>query len=133
MDNGLVSKGLWPLAGFRAAPQSLIAAQYVVLATSLPKEDCPADEVLAVYRLRWQIKLAHRPVRCQSLFENARWRRSDARFLRFDAHGRQGRSVSVFENTRRALHCVPLSLASPHFQTGLSYAFRVAACDKGLI
>src|ERR1035437_10629235 len=39
-------------------PRSLIAAQYVVLATSLPEEEFPADEVLAVYRLRWQIELA---------------------------------------------------------------------------
>jgi hypothetical protein len=39
-------------------PRSLIAAQYVVLATSLPKKEFPAKEVLAVYRLRWQIELA---------------------------------------------------------------------------
>jgi len=39
-------------------PRSLIAAEYVVLATSLPEEEFPADEVLAVYRLRWQIELA---------------------------------------------------------------------------
>jgi hypothetical protein len=39
-------------------PRSLIAAQYLVLATSLPQADYPACEVLAVYRLRWQIELA---------------------------------------------------------------------------
>jgi hypothetical protein len=39
-------------------PRSLIAAEYVVLATSLPEEGYPADDVLAVYRLRWQIELA---------------------------------------------------------------------------
>jgi IS4 transposase len=39
-------------------PRSLIAAEYVVLATSLAEEEFPADEVLAVYRLRWQIELA---------------------------------------------------------------------------
>jgi Transposase DDE domain len=39
-------------------PRSLIAAEFVVLATSLPEEDVPAEEVLAVYRLRWQIELA---------------------------------------------------------------------------
>ena len=39
-------------------PRSLIAAQYVVLATSLAEQDAPADAVLAVYRLRWQIELA---------------------------------------------------------------------------
>jgi hypothetical protein len=39
-------------------PRSLIAAEYMVLATSLPKGEFPAGEVLAVYRLRWQIELA---------------------------------------------------------------------------
>ena len=38
-------------------PRTLIAAGFVVLATSLPV-DYPAEEVLAVYRLRWQIELA---------------------------------------------------------------------------
>ncbi len=42
----------------RLDPRSLIAAEYVVLATSLPEEAFPAVEVLAVYRLRWQIELA---------------------------------------------------------------------------
>jgi hypothetical protein len=39
-------------------PRTLIAAEYMVLATSLPKDEFPAEEVLAVYRLRWQIELA---------------------------------------------------------------------------
>lgn len=50
----------------RAAPRkqkkldrrSLVAAGFVILATSLPAETYPAEEVLAVYRLRWQIELA---------------------------------------------------------------------------
>jgi hypothetical protein len=39
-------------------PRSLVAAEYLVLATSLPEAEFPANEVLAVYRLRWQIELA---------------------------------------------------------------------------
>ena len=39
-------------------PRSLIAAEFMILATSLPAESYPAKEVLAVYRLRWQIELA---------------------------------------------------------------------------
>ena len=39
-------------------PRSLIAAEFVVLATSLPEDAFPAEQVLAVYRLRWQIELA---------------------------------------------------------------------------
>jgi len=39
-------------------PRSLIAAEFIILGTSLPAEGYPAGEVLAVYRLRWQIELA---------------------------------------------------------------------------
>ena len=39
-------------------PRSLVAAEFMILATSLPAAGYPADEVLAVYRLRWQIELA---------------------------------------------------------------------------
>jgi hypothetical protein len=39
-------------------PRTLIAAEYMVLATSLPAGELPATQVLTVYRLRWQIELA---------------------------------------------------------------------------
>jgi len=39
-------------------PRSLIAAEFVVLATSLDARSYPAEEILAMYRLRWQIELA---------------------------------------------------------------------------
>jgi hypothetical protein len=39
-------------------PRSLIAADFLILGTSLPAEGYPAAEVLAAYRLRWQIELA---------------------------------------------------------------------------
>lgn len=38
--------------------RSLVAAGFVILATSLPPEGYPAEAVLAAYRLRWQIELA---------------------------------------------------------------------------
>jgi IS4 transposase len=38
--------------------RSLTAAEFVILATSLPEAGFPAAEILAVYRLRWQIELA---------------------------------------------------------------------------
>ena len=40
--------------------RSLIAANFLILATSLPGTAFPADQVLAVYRLRWQSELAFR-------------------------------------------------------------------------
>ena len=39
-------------------PRSLIAAEFMILATSLPKSGYSAKAILAVYRLRWQIELA---------------------------------------------------------------------------
>jgi Transposase DDE domain len=39
-------------------PRTLAAAEFLVVGTSLPTEDYPAGEVLAAYRLRWQIELA---------------------------------------------------------------------------
>ena len=39
-------------------PSSLIAAEFIILATSLPTKTYPAEEILAVYRLRWLIELA---------------------------------------------------------------------------
>lgn len=39
-------------------PRSLIAAEFMLLATSLPRNGYSAKAILAVYRLRWQIELA---------------------------------------------------------------------------
>ncbi len=39
-------------------PGSLIAAEYMVLLTSLPKDQFDADSVAALYRVRWQIEIA---------------------------------------------------------------------------
>jgi hypothetical protein len=39
-------------------PKSLIAAEFLVLGTTLPAGGYPAEQILAAYRLRWQIELA---------------------------------------------------------------------------
>jgi hypothetical protein len=39
-------------------PRSLIAAEFMMLVTSLPKSGYSAPAILAAYRLRWQIELA---------------------------------------------------------------------------
>jgi hypothetical protein len=39
-------------------PRSLEAAEFIVLATTLPAREYPAGQVLSAYRLRWQIELA---------------------------------------------------------------------------
>ena len=38
-------------------PRSLVAAEYIILATSLPVKGYAAEEILAVYRLRWLIDI----------------------------------------------------------------------------
>ena len=43
--------------GKQLDPRSLLAAAFVILATSLPA-DYLVDEIFAMYRLRWQIELA---------------------------------------------------------------------------
>lgn len=45
-------------AGNRIAPQTLRAADHLMLLTSLEAKACSSDEVAALYRLRWQVELA---------------------------------------------------------------------------
>lgn len=42
----------------QVSERSLLAAQYILLFTTLPREQVPAAEVLELYRFRWQIELA---------------------------------------------------------------------------
>lgn len=44
--------------GRKLDPRTLIAADYLLLVTSLDPSDFPADLVMSLYRLRWQIELA---------------------------------------------------------------------------
>jgi hypothetical protein len=44
--------------GKKPDPRSLEAAKYILLLTSLPADTFPTADVLALYRLRWQIELA---------------------------------------------------------------------------
>jgi hypothetical protein len=44
--------------GHRLSPETLAAADWVILVTSLTPEAFSADDILALYRLRWRIELA---------------------------------------------------------------------------
>ena len=46
--------------GSQISDETLVAAEWVTLVTSLAAEAYPADDVLALYRLRWRIDLAFR-------------------------------------------------------------------------
>ena len=44
--------------GRKADPRTLKAAQYFFVLTSVPREELSADQILDLYRLRWQIEMA---------------------------------------------------------------------------
>ena len=44
--------------GNTLTPRSLVAAEFMILATSLPRRGYSGKAILAAYRLRWQIELA---------------------------------------------------------------------------
>ncbi len=44
--------------GHKIAPETLVAAEWMILVTSLNRKDFPADGIAALYRLRWRIELA---------------------------------------------------------------------------
>ena len=44
--------------GHQISPDTLTAADWVILVTSLPAADFPTANILALYRLRWRIELA---------------------------------------------------------------------------
>jgi IS4 transposase len=44
--------------GYEINPKTLVAAEWVILVTSLARTQFSAEEVLALYRLRWRIEIA---------------------------------------------------------------------------
>ena len=56
--------------GHDLQPQTLRAADYLMLVTSLDPQEYPADRIAALYRLRWQVELAFK--RLKSLLDFSR-------------------------------------------------------------
>jgi len=80
--------------GKQLDPRSLIAAEYVMLATSLPENAYPASEILALYRLRWQIELAFKRLKTLLRIDACRrkpTRADEAGFTRIDFSHRHRR------------------------------------------
>jgi len=67
-------------AGQKAQPKRLEAAQYCMLLTSLDAHEASADDVLALYRLRWQIEIAFK--RLKSLVGLADLQAKEPRLVR---------------------------------------------------
>lgn len=55
--------------GKRLDPRTLIAAEYMLLLTSLPQAGFAPDLVVALYRLRWQIELAFKRLKSLAGFD----------------------------------------------------------------
>jgi hypothetical protein len=80
-------------------PRSLAAAEFMIIGTSLPVEGYPAGEILAAYRLRWQIELAFK--RLKSLL----------RIDKLPAHTNLGAQSWLYPHLILALLCDDLSQA----------------------
>lgn len=66
--------------GHAVQPQTLRAADVVMLVTSLDQERYPAADVLALYRLRWQVEIAFK--RLKSLLDFSKLPARDAELAR---------------------------------------------------
>jgi hypothetical protein len=66
--------------GEKTDPRTLKAAGYLILLTSLPADSASAEEVVRLYRMRWQIELAFK--RLKSLGGFAALQASDPRLAR---------------------------------------------------
>jgi hypothetical protein len=89
----------------RLDPRSLTAAGFLVLATTLPAAECPAAEVLAAYRLRWQIELAFK--RLKSLLRIDRLRARSAAGARSWLHAHLLLALIDDDMTRDLLESFP--------------------------
>jgi len=49
--------------GHAATPQALLAAEFVLLLTSAPRQEISAQKALDLYRLRWQIEMAFKRIK----------------------------------------------------------------------
>lgn len=66
--------------GHELLPQTLRAADFLVLVTSLDAQAYPADRIAELYRLRWQVELAFK--RLKSLLDFSRLPAKDAELAR---------------------------------------------------
>jgi len=80
-----------------ARPRQSGCRRILVLGTSLPAEDYPAQQVLSAYRLRWQIELAFK--RLKSLL----------RIDRLPTHSERGSRSWLYAHLILALLCDEIS------------------------
>jgi IS4 transposase len=71
-------------AGYTPSADALVTAGYVMLITSLPAADWPAERVLDLYRQRWQVELAFK--RLKSLLDLERLRAFDSKLVNAWSH-----------------------------------------------
>ena len=110
--------------GKRTQPQTLLAAEYVLLVTSLEVAEFPAADLLALYRRRWQIELAFK--RLKSLIGLDELRADDPDLARTWLYAKLIAALLTEDLTRELLDSSPcaarnraapflLDLASPGY------------------
>lgn len=114
-------------SGQKASAKRLKAAEYVMLMTSLPAEQASADQVLQIYRLRWQIELAFK--RLKSLMGFKDLLAKDPRLARSCLYAKLILALITEDITSQVLDSFPsapaippaVNLAAPeyHLQTAL--------------
>jgi len=67
-------------------PRTLLASCFVILVTDLPREILPADDVLALYRLRWRVEIAFK--RLKSILRLKDLRAHDPRLVTTYLHAK---------------------------------------------
>jgi len=70
----------------RADPRTLLGSCFVMLVTDLPREEVPAEEVLALYRLRWRVETAFK--RLKSLLRLDQLRAHDPQLVAAYIHAK---------------------------------------------
>lgn len=94
----------------RADPRSLIAAEFIVLATSLA--DVPADAVLSLYRLRWQVEMAFK--RLKSLMHIDRLPAKDPALARSWLYAHVLAALLIDQQAREFLDSPPCTDDNPY-------------------
>ncbi len=97
--------------GQTASDKRLKAAEYVMLLTSLPIEQASADQLLGIYRLRWQIELAFK--RLKSLMGLNDLLAKDPRLVRSCLYAKLILALITEDITSEVLDSFPSAPAHP--------------------
>ena len=100
--------------GSSGDPRSVEAARYMIIATSLDAQEYPAEQIIAMYRLRWQIELAFK--RLKSLIHLGRVPAKGAKLARTWLYAHLLLALLVEDMTQQLLDSPPLCVSMPRIE-----------------